>query len=496
MMRTDSTSEAARGSDDVRRSRRLRARRLTLEQLQLSHLRARMDHPELGTLEGSVEDLSLHGARIRFGGRVKVSPYLLVAQRIDRFRLDYQGEILHEGSAVISRCQENADDLVVGVEIQDGGVDLRTLHKLGEREGLRARWADVTRAADHGDCSEAFRAWLIDIRSYLEVVQSFLDAEEHRAHLEDQLTREEILRELLDTCAPDIIAKMNQYSHRLGEIVRDFSDEDHVRTRMFCRHHLAPLLSYSPFMARSLEKPLGYAGDYEMMNMLYRPHAEGPSVFGKALNLYATQEAASQANINRLEYLGEKIRRLVEQSPREGRVHIASVGSGPAEEVRTLLRESPQLGKQLEISLIDQEERAISWCERTLASLAQETGVRFRFIRERIRRLLVAGDLSAALGKCSLIYSSGLFDYLGDRSFGALLKALYPAVLPGGQIIVGNVASENPSRWVMEYFLEWFLNHRSEQDLLHLADALDPAPYSRRVEAEPSGVNLFLVIEK
>ena len=100
------------------------------------------------------------------------------------------------------------------------------------------------------------------------------------------------------------------------------------------------------------------------------------------------------------------------------------------------------------------------------------------------------------MGARQLIYSAGLFDYLSDRSFAALLGALYEAAAPGGQLLIGNVDVSNPTRYFMEYFAEWFLIHRSRSQLLDMARHLRPAPAVARVESEPLGVNLFLCLDK
>jgi extracellular factor (EF) 3-hydroxypalmitic acid methyl ester biosynthesis protein len=177
-------------------------------------------------------------------------------------------------------------------------------------------------------------------------------------------------------------------------------------------------------------------------------------------------------------------------------VRIVSVGSGPAHEVYSFLATRPELGARLDVALIDQEERAIAHCERTLAPLAARTGARVRVIKASARRLLTDQKLGDALGTSDLVYSAGLFDYLADRSFSALLAVLYGAVERGGTLLVGNVAAHNPDRWAMEYFTEWFLYHRSEEELCAQARALAPAPSSFHVEAEPTGVNLFLVAKR
>ncbi len=337
--------------------------------------------------------------------------------------------------------------------------------------------------------------WVADLRTYLETTRDFLDSEERALESLDRFSRDQALSAYLDEIAPQVVERMNQASHELGQLVSGLPEAHHPQHRAYFRGHVLPLLAHSPLLRRAYEKPLGYAGDYEMMNMLYREHAEGDSLFGRALNVYGAQEPAAQANINRLDYLGDKIRTQVEAA-RGARVRLASIGCGPARELSLLLERSPELGPMLDVALIDQEERVITYCERTLGPLAARTGARVQFIRESIRRLLTTRQLSSALGQRDFVYSAGLFDYLNQRSFSALLGALYGTLVPGGQLAIGNVAANNPTRWFMEYCLDWFLIHRSPEDLLAFADRLEPAPTQMEVDAEPLGVNLFLRVWK
>ena len=231
------------------------------------------------------------------------------------------------------------------------------------------------------------------------------------------------------------------------------------------------------------------------MNMLYRDHAEGDSLFAKALNIYAAQEPAAQANINRIGYLRRLISNVLERASGR-RARIASIGCGPAKEIVELLRAEPGLGERLQIALVDQEEQAIRYCERTLGPVAAATGARVEYIRESVRRLLTERQLLHVLGQRDLIYSAGLFDYLSQRTFSALLSSLYDALSDGGLLVVGNVAEHNPTRWFMEYCLDWFLIHRSREELTELGSRLAPEPSLLTVEAESLGVNLFLSIRR
>ena len=77
-----------------------------------------------------------------------------------------------------------------------------------------------------------------------------------------------------------------------------------------------------------------------------------------------------------------------------------------------------------------------------------------------------------------------------------LAAALYEALVPDGLMVIGNVAVQNPSRYMMEYFSDWFLIHRAPADFKHHAEALKPPPHMAEVDAEPLGINLFLLVRK
>lgn len=91
-----------------------------------------------------------------------------------------------------------------------------------------------------------------------------------------------------------------------------------------------------------------------------------------------------------------------------------------------------------------------------------------------------------------LIWAAGLFDYFRDSAFVALAKRLWPAVSPGGRLVIGNFSLSNPTRAYMELG-HWCLHHRSGPDLEALMTRAGLAPEEVRIEAESEGVNLFAV---
>ena len=479
-----------RAREELPRAHRLRARRVRPLEMQLVGLEAIVRHSLLGEVRAVVDDLSLTGAGLSIAGGAAKSGLILVGDRVESMQIVCRGAVICDGDAHVRHVAERGDDLTIGVELVGGTIDLSELYRLGVRHSFSER---LVRACDPQDdgVSDAFKVWVNDLRDSLERVKRFLDAEEEALVSLDRFTREETLKTYLEGAAPRLIEKLNGASRQLFALVSNLSEEQHSRYRSYYKKQLNDLIVHSPLLRRAYSKPLGYAGDYEMMNMIYRDRAEGDSLFGRALNQYAIQEKAAQANINRLEYLSAKIRAAIEVS---GRARIASIGCGPARELFVLLERYPELGPCLDVALIDQEERVLTYCERTLSPIASRTGAKVHFIKQSVRRLLTARRLKEALGERDFIYSAGLFDYLHAPTFSTLLSLLYQTLAPGGHLAIGNVAADNPSRYFMEYCLDWFLIHRTREELLSFVPALVPAPVRAEVDAEPSGVNLFLLI--
>lgn len=493
-MTIQSTEHRTTGQPGSRasRSRRLRSNRLVLAGAFGERVRATIAQADAGELAASVLDVSIHGVRLALP--THAARAILLGDRLDPLTIRCDGVEVYRGVGTVMHTLERVHEVELGVALEQAAVDLSELHRLSARKDAVQRWNEAAASSALGIAPE-FRAWLAELASFLETAKSFLDREEASMTSWDQHSRQTVSDELIDAVSGDIIKRLNAAGAELGTLVAELPKEHSSHYHAFVEAQVGRYFDCSPFVQRAKKKPLGYAGDFEMMNMLYRDHREGATLFGKAMNVYATQQPSARANINRIEYLGDKIKHAIDQRP-EGRVRIASIGCGPAQEIFAFLSKYPALGARLDIALIDQEERAIAHCERTLAPLAARTNARVRVIKESARRLLTDQRLGQALGACDLIYSAGLFDYLADRSFRALLGVLYGALKDGGMLAVGNVAAHNPDRYVLEYLAEWYLHHRSREELLELASDLAPAPEDFVVDAEPSGVNLFLLVRR
>ena len=62
----------------------------------------------------------------------------------------------------------------------------------------------------------------------------------------------------------------------------------------------------------------------------------------------------------------------------------------------------------------------------------------------------------------------GLFDYLTPPVARAVLEKLYQLLKPGGELMIGNFHVSNPSKYYMEYWADWVLYYRTEEEFRDL----------------------------
>jgi extracellular factor (EF) 3-hydroxypalmitic acid methyl ester biosynthesis protein len=93
------------------------------------------------------------------------------------------------------------------------------------------------------------------------------------------------------------------------------------------------------YLYRTFRKPLGYAGDYEMVNMITRTANEGATLFAKELSAWILSQAPTVGHRNRIQILTE---RLVEKTTRvvargSSKARVFNLGCGTAQEIQRFL---------------------------------------------------------------------------------------------------------------------------------------------------------------
>ena len=104
---------------------------------------------------------------------------------------------------------------------------------------------------------------------------------------------------------------------------------DQPAHKLYVRRQMHPLMLCSPFAYRAYTKPLGYAGDYEVVNMMMRDPYEGDSLFAKVINRVFLSFDPVLAHRNRIDYLYDTIKTEATRVVGEGRrLKVLNLGCG------------------------------------------------------------------------------------------------------------------------------------------------------------------------
>lgn len=226
-------------------------------------------------------------------------------------------------------------------------------------------------------------------------------------------------------------------------------------------------------------KPMGYAGDFLLIDRIYTFHKSSHPHFVKWDNYFHYNEAPIAVR-NRKEYFKQRmLEKIVSQ---EEPIKLLDVASGPARDLHELFQ---QIDKdQLNATCVDLDARAIDYAR----ELCKEEAGQIQFVNKNILRF-------STTEKFDVIWSAGLFDYFDHKVFVLAIKKFLSWLKPGGEIIIGNFSEDNSSRGYMELFGEWILIHRSPEQLIQLAKEAGAQDHQIVIESEPLGVNLFMRIK-
>lgn len=258
----------------------------------------------------------------------------------------------------------------------------------------------------------------------------------------------------------------------------DQVEPDHIA---HFRALLKPVLNPNTLIGFCLAKPFGYNGDFFIIEKIYQ-HYINPDPLYRKWDEFFHWTPAVVAVVNRKKLAIEMLSKLHLKS-QGNNAKALILGSGPVSEVYDFFGLYPNA--KLMFTLIDLDNRAIAYASRkNKAHLSQMS-----FLNRNVIRYEPQGTFD-------LIWSAGLFDYFRDKHFVYLLRKFYRYVSPGGEMIIGNFNVENPTRRIMEVLGDWFLYHRSSDQLITFAKQAGIEEQNIEVISEPLGINLFLRLKK
>jgi extracellular factor (EF) 3-hydroxypalmitic acid methyl ester biosynthesis protein len=443
------------------------------------------------------QGLQIIGTIIRMGRHEVVfevySPGTVIqtSEVLREFKIQLRDRIAYSGRAVVKNIVHTGLKVVCAAALDDGWqlqfsaaeVQPGKIQDLF-KEHLR-HWQKLNLI--RGD----YKLQIADMETFFAELRLWLDQVElgirMAPSIDSRKIESDVARELIVSILPCVDALFEKFE-QIAEAVEPSARPVH---HTYMQRRLLPLLLCAPFVHRTFSKPLGYAGDYEMVNMIVRNSPEGGSLYAKIVNLCFLRQPPAAAHRNRLKHLTQ---RLVEETVRtvsQGRpARIFSLACGPAVEVQDFLREH-ELSNRAELTLLDFNEETLQHVTAAFTDLKAKLSRRtsMQFIKRSVHQLVKESVRSAARPgdqQYDFVYCAGLFDYLSDPVCQRLMTLLYDWVAPGGLLLATNVEPSNPVRTGV---------CRKGSQL----QALRPTQVAAEdfvVQSDMTGVNLFMEVRK
>lgn len=343
----------------------------------------------------------------------------------------------------------------------------------------------------------SFREYVSDLIYDLSIYRKLFGDYDRELGQGPERFRELALEAILKTEAQRFFQLLDRKLNRLAELVEGFDKSQHRRHGYFFRRQMWDFITASELIARGNIKPRGYSGDSEMMALIYANDYRGESTFSRLLFKHSAEHPASQAVRNRRALIADGVNAYRKRTPPKPgqRIRILSVACGGATEMWDIFR-TPDDCESLEISLLDQDRLALAEAARNAELIGKKHGreLKVHFLNHSVRTMLMDADLKNEIGSYDFIYSMGLFDYLTPRVGRALMTRLYALLKDGGELLAGNFHTSNPSRHYMEYWVDWVLYYRTEEEFRGLIEG-NPTRETR-VYFEDTGSQMFLQVRK
>jgi len=393
------------------------------------------------------------------------------------------------GDANVARVQNMGRHVEVGLTSL-AIVDYESLRSV-EREQM---WQDALRREHHifrDALPSAYRQAVLELAGFCQFYKTLLDRREHQnpGHT----------LEIAKEAFPAMQRGWIELSSRAADCAVEFLDDRETleEARLVSEALVTPYLLEAPVLRRAYEKPLGYAGDYVVMQHYFANSFEGANSFGMVFHKITNEHPLSAGVRTRSEWIAELIRERAKRANGSGPLRVLSLGSGIGAEVGLVHLGADAESVPVRWTLIDQEDQALALAYRNARKIHANgvpapavTCVNVSFSQ------LFGGEIAPdTWGRQDVIFALGLFDYLPESSASALIAGLYSLLREGGVVVIGNAAKPNSHFWEPELALRWSLLYRDREEMVRLGASL-PSQAVLHVEAEPLGAYRILTCQR
>ncbi|MBC7658904.1 MAG: hypothetical protein H7249_04280 [Chitinophagaceae bacterium] len=454
---------------------------------------------------GAIKNVSRFGTRILLNDE---GATFIIGEQLPRVKLTLLGTQIYNGPATIVNEQKAVQKgFELGLSLYGEGIDLDQVNAILQIEPDANSIGSIKGVIELSkQVLPDFKILVADLNTLFSDLRMKLHDEEKRIA---EFATSPSHNKRLEQQAINVAFSL--YEHDIQNIFEDFdtlittlrdADAIEIHKRYFRTNFHAHFLN-APFIHRAYHKPLGYAGDFELLVMLYDYQDLGPTLFEKFFHRMGCHTPSAVANKNRVVFLADLILREYSNIQRDiGTFLVTSVACGAGREIQLFLEDVIQLGLMNPIKTIclDKEERALEYGQIVLRkTIKPGFPIESIFLAEDvINGLIQPSHFKKELSGSHLISCASLFDYLSDRVATKLIEAMFELLAPGGSLFIGAVSDTSPDRFLMDFLMEWKLKLRSAEDLKRIVpEKIRGLPHVIvEVISEPLGLNLILRVRK
>lgn len=431
------------------------------------------------------------------------NPYSILqnSEVLSDFKI-YIGEVLvYTGRGVVSGIVNTGLLLLCEVSLGDSWDDVGIYSPTDFQKNLKEEFSDFLKERERlYKISSEFKVVVADTQILLRDLKRWLEQVEMGIRSnpigDPTLIENEVISDLMNLIFPSV----HSFFDRFEEVTLQVEEPLQPIYRAYTRNQIHPLVLCAPFVYRTFHKPLGYAGDYEMVNMILRNPYEGSSLFAKMVNYYFWSQPPAEAHRNRIVYLTDQLKNETKRVMLQGKTaKIFNLGCGPAKEVQNFLTQS-DLCNYANITLVDFNDETLQYTQDILSNFQKEfkRQTQIKMLKKSVHQILKEASKfneDLPLEGYDFVYCAGLFDYLSDRICKRMMEIFYDLLAPGGLLVATNVNTAYPFKNRLEYMLEWHLIYRNNEQLMNLVPSQAPLG-SYSIKSDPTGVNVFIEIRK
>lgn len=433
---------------------------------------------------------------------VKTGETLSASEVLEGIKILAGTNVIYEGRGVVSAIIEAGGGTYYNLTLQNPKFELQ-LPPRNQIETLSnaACQQILERCGQRERIDGEFRLLVGEVSDLLNMTRAWMDQVE--CALAPEQWTDGWVDDFLNTIAPRITGTFNIKHERFEDIIEAATDRGQKTElvqlhRDFTQTHWQQFFLGNPFGHRTFFKPLGYAGDYEMMSMIHRNRPEGNGLFNRLVHWLLLSQWPALSVRNRIAHLRDVITETgLKAASRGKRAKILNIGCGPAWEVQQLVK-STSLVDVMDFTLLDFNEETLAYAGRIVRDLNQQHGrtSTLNTVKMSVYQLLARSKSPQNLlpGDFDLVYCAGLFDYLSPETCRHLVGFFYDILSPGGTVVVANMNDSKPFANFIEYILDWHLIYRSPSQIRTFAP-IRPGSHSEVIH-EPTTANLFLHVRK